>query len=45
MKVTKEKNKLALIKWDNIQKTKELVGLGIKNPNWQNEPLGAKMVW
>jgi ribonuclease HI len=37
--------KLALIKWDNICKPKELGGLGIKNLQWQNEALGAKLIW
>ena len=40
-----EKNKLALIKWENICKPKELGGLGIKNLNWKNEALGTKLVW
>lgn len=38
-------NKLALIKWDNICKPKDLGGLGIKNLCWQNEALGAKLAW
>ena len=37
--------KLALIKWDNLCKPKECGGLGIKKPQWQNEALGAKLVW
>ena len=40
-----ESNKLALIKWDKICKPKKLGGLGIKNLRWQNEALGAKLVW
>ena len=40
-----DSKKLALIKWDNICKPKELGGLGIKNLSWQNEALGAKLTW
>jgi hypothetical protein len=40
-----EDKKLALIKWDNICKPKELGGLGIKNLEWQNKALGAKLIW
>ena len=37
--------KLALIKWDNLCKPKEYGGLGLRKPQWQNEALGAKLVW
>ena len=40
-----DKNNLALIKWDELCKPKELGGLGIKKPQWQNEALGAKLIW
>ena len=40
-----DKKKLALIKWDELCKPKELGGLGIKKPQWQNEALGAKLIW
>ena len=40
-----ESKKLALIKWDNICKTKVYGGLGIKDLLWQNEALGAKLIW
>lgn len=40
-----ESKKLALIKWDNICKPKECGGLGIKNLQWKNEALGAKLVY
>lgn len=40
-----EDKKLALIKWENISKPKTLGGLGIKNLEWQNEALGAKLIW
>ena len=40
-----EEKKLALIKWENICKPKDLGGLGIKNLQWQNEALGAKLIW
>ena len=36
---------MALIKWEKICKPKELGGLGIKNLQWQNEALGAKLIW
>lgn len=39
-----EDKKLALIKWENICKPKDLGGLGIKNLHWQNEALGAKFI-
>ena len=38
-------NKLALIKWENICKPKALGGLGVKNLQWKNEALGAKLIW
>ena len=38
-------NKLALVKWDQISKPKEFGGLGIKNLQFQNKALGAKLVW
>lgn len=40
-----EDKKLALIKWDNICKSKEYGGLGIKKPQWQNEASGEKLIW
>lgn len=40
----KEK-KMPLIKWENICKSKALGGLGIKNLQWQNEALEAKLIW
>ena len=40
-----EDKKLALIKWEKIGKPKDAVGLGIKNLQWQNEALGAKLIW
>ena len=36
---------MALIKWENICKPKDLGGLGIKNLQWKNEALGAKLIW
>ena len=41
----RDKDKLALIKWENICKPKDLGGLGVKNLQWQNEALGAKLIW
>ena len=35
---------MALIKWENICKPKDLGGLGIKNLQWQNEALGEKLI-
>lgn len=40
-----EEKKLALIKWENICKPKDMGGLGIKNLEWHNEALGAKLIW
>ena len=37
--------KPALIKWDKLCKPQECRGLGIKKLQWQNEDLGAKLVW
>ena len=34
-----------MIKWEKICKPKNKGGLGIKNLEWQNEALGAKLVW
>lgn len=39
-----KKNK-AMIKWDDICRPKEFGRLGIKNVTWNNEVLGAKLVW
>lgn len=40
-----DEKRLALVKWDNVCKPIECGGLGIKKPQWQNEALGAKLVW
>ena len=40
-----EEKKLVIIKWENIWKPKDMGGLGIKNLQWKNEALGAKLIW
>lgn len=42
---TTEENKTTLIRWENLCKPISLGGLGIKNLQWQNKALGAKLVW
>lgn len=42
---TKDKKRLALIKWEKICQPKEVGGLGIKKFSQQNEVLGGKLVW
>ena len=44
-KECEDDKKLALVKWDNLCKPKEFGGLVIKNLKWQNEALGAKLIW
>ena len=40
-----EFKKLAIIKWDNSCRPKEHGGSWIKNLQWKNEALGAKLIW
>lgn len=43
--IKNQKNKRALIKWEELCKPKELGGLGFKNMLWHNQALGVKLAW
>lgn len=36
---------MEIISWDKLCRSKETRGVGLRNHAWQNNALGAKLVW